>query len=50
VRIVDTVLAGLTARAIVIIDENDKVIYTEMVAQIAEEPDYEGALLALKDE
>ncbi len=50
VRIVDTVLAGLTARAIVIIDENDKVIYTEMVNEVAEEPDYEGALLALKDE
>ena len=50
VRIVDTILAGLTTRAIVIIDENEKVIYTEMVADVAEEPDYESALLALKGE
>jgi len=47
VRIVDTLLAGLTTRAIVIIDENEKIIYTEMVADVAEEPDYESALLVL---
>ena len=50
VRIVDTILAGLTTRAVVIIDENEKVIYTEMVADVAEEPDYESALLALKED
>ncbi len=49
VNIVDTILEGLTSRAIVIIDENEKVIYTEMVAEVAEEPDYESALLALKE-
>jgi len=47
VKLVDTFLAGLTARAIVIIDEQDKVIYTQLVAELADEPDYEGALAAL---
>ena len=49
VKIVDTVLAGLTTRAIVIINENDKVIYTELVAEVADEPDYENALAVLRD-
>ncbi len=47
VNIVDTILAGLTARAIVIIDENDKVIYTQLVNEVANEPDYESALAVL---
>lgn len=47
VNIVDTFLAGLTARAIVIIDENDNVIYTELVSEVAHEPDYESALAVL---
>ncbi|WAK01422.1 thiol peroxidase [Methylobacter sp. YRD-M1] len=47
VQITDTVLAGLAARAIVIIDENDKVIYTQQVGEVANEPDYESALAAL---
>jgi thioredoxin-dependent peroxiredoxin len=47
VTIVDTFLRGLTARAIVIIDENDKVIYTQLVQEIAHEPDYESALAVL---
>lgn len=47
VNITDTILAGLTARAIVIIDENDTVIYTELVSEVANEPDYESALAAL---
>ncbi len=48
VKIVDTILTGLTARAIVIIDEQDQVIYTELVSEVADEPDYESALAALK--
>jgi thiol peroxidase len=48
VKIVDTILAGLTARAIVIIDEQDQVIYTELVSEVADEPDYESALAVLK--
>lgn len=47
VKLVDTVLAGLTARAIVIIDENDTVTYTQLVSEIADEPDYDKALAAL---
>lgn len=49
VKIVDTILAGLTTRAIIILDENNQVVYTELVAEIAEEPDYECALEALKN-
>lgn len=47
VNIVDTFLAGLTARAIVVIDENDKVVYTQLVNEVANEPDYESALSVL---
>jgi thiol peroxidase len=44
VLIEDGPLAGITARAVVVIDENDKVVYTEMVPEIAQEPDYDAAL------
>ena len=47
VNLLDTFLAGLTARAIVIIDEHDNVIYTQLVSEIADEPDYEHALAVL---
>ncbi|MBW1695040.1 MAG: hypothetical protein JRJ41_13045, partial [Deltaproteobacteria bacterium] len=40
-------LTGLLSRAIVIIDESGKVIYTEQVPEIAQEPNYEAALAAL---
>ncbi len=49
VRLLDSMLAGLTARAVVIIDENDRVIYTELVTEITHEPNYDEALEALKD-
>lgn len=48
VEITDTILAGLTARAIVVIDETDKVIYTELVAEVADEPDYDSVIEILK--
>ena len=48
VLIEDGPLAGITARAVVVIDENDKVTYTEMVPEIGQEPDYDKALAALK--
>ncbi|MBK8510187.1 MAG: thiol peroxidase [Candidatus Competibacter sp.] len=41
-------LAGLTARAVVVLDENNRVRYTELVPEIAQEPDYAAALAALK--
>ena len=47
VKLVDSILAGLTARAVVIIDENDTVVYTQLVSEIADEPDYDSALAAL---
>ncbi|MFD1215181.1 thiol peroxidase [Microbulbifer celer] len=40
-------LTGLLSRAVVVIDANGKVAYTEQVAEITEEPDYEAALAAL---
>jgi thiol peroxidase len=47
VTLTDTILAGLTARAIIIIGEDDKVIYTQLVDELANEPDYDSALAAL---
>ena len=47
VLILDGPLAGVTARAVVVLDANDKVTYTEMVPEIANEPDYQKALDAL---
>jgi len=43
----DGPLAGITARAVVVVDENDTVVHTELVAEIANEPDYGAALAAL---
>jgi thioredoxin-dependent peroxiredoxin len=40
-------LAGLTARAVVVLDENDKVLHAELVPEIKNEPDYAAALAAL---
>ena len=40
-------LAGLTARSVVVLDENNQVIYSELVPEIAQEPDYNSALAAL---
>ncbi len=48
VRITDGPLAGLLARAVVIVDESGNVAYTEQVPEITQEPDYEAALSALK--
>jgi thiol peroxidase len=48
VDITDSVLRGITARAVVVIDENNKVKYSQMVPEIADEPNYEAALAALK--
>lgn len=40
-------LAGLSARAVVVVDENDQVIHSELVPEIGQEPDYEAAINAL---
>jgi len=47
VEIVDGPLKGLLSRAIVILDEEGKVVYTEQVSETTEEPNYEAALAAL---
>ena len=46
--IADSPLAGLLSRAVIVTDENNKVLYTEQVAEIANEPNYSAALEALK--
>jgi len=48
IAIVDGPLAGVTGRAVVVLDENDKVAYVELVPEIKQEPNYEAALAALK--
>ena len=40
-------LSGLAARAVVVLDEHDRVIHAELVGEIANEPDYAAALAAL---
>jgi thiol peroxidase len=48
VDIIDGPMAGLYARSIVVIDEKGKVIYTQLVPEISQEPDYDAALAALQ--
>lgn len=48
VLIQDGPLKGISARAVVVLDENDKVLYTELVPEITREPDYDKALAAIK--
>ncbi|GKX49808.1 thiol peroxidase [Budvicia aquatica] len=48
VEMLDGPLKGLTARAVVVLDEQDKVIYSELVKEITTEPDYDAALASLK--
>ena len=47
VLIQDSSLAGLTARAVVVLDENNQVLHSELVSEIANEPNYDAALAAL---
>lgn len=48
VLIQDGPLKGITARAVVVVDENDKVVYAQLVPEIKQEPDYGKAIAALK--
>lgn len=45
--ILDGGMAGLHSRVVIVIDEEGKVVYTEQVPEIAQEPDYDKALAAL---
>ena len=47
VELIDSVLAGLTARAVIVLDEKDQVLYTELVSELSNEPDYKSALASL---
>ncbi len=48
VQLVDGPLAGLLSRAVIVLDTDRKVLYSELVEEITNEPDYEGALSVLK--
>lgn len=48
VEISDSALRGVAARAVVVLDGNDKVIHAELVPEITTEPNYDAALAALK--
>jgi thiol peroxidase len=47
VLITDGPLAGITARAVVVLDADNRVLYTQLVPEIGDEPDYNAALAAL---
>jgi thiol peroxidase len=47
VAITDGPLAGVTARAVIVLDENNNVLHSQLVSEIAEEPNYDEALAAL---
>jgi len=48
VDITDGPLRGLTARGVVVLDANNKVLHAELVPEIKQEPNYDAALAALK--
>ena len=48
VLMTDSPLAGLCARSTLVLDENDKVLYTQLGPELTVEPDYDQALAALK--
>ena len=47
VRLLDSPLAGVLARAVVVIDTDGTVLHTELVPDISQEPDYDAAMAAL---
>lgn len=47
VLITDGALAGICARAVVVMDADNKVVYSQLVPEITEEPNYDAALAAL---
>jgi thiol peroxidase len=48
VELIDGPLRGVSARAVVVIDENDDVVYTELVPALGQEPNYDAALAAVR--
>jgi thiol peroxidase len=47
VDIIDGPMTGLYARSVVVIDETGKIVYTQLVPEITQEPDYDSALAAI---
>lgn len=47
VLVQDGPLAGITARAVVVLDADNRVLYTQLVPEIGQEPDYDAAFAAL---
>lgn len=47
-EIIDSPLKGLASRAVIVLDENNKVLHSEQVAEIGDEPNYNEALQSLK--
>ncbi len=47
-EMVDGPLAGLLARAVIVVDENGKVIFSDLVEEVTDEPDYKAAISVLK--
>ena len=47
-QMVDGPLAGLLARAVIVIDGDRNIVYTDLVSEITEEPKYEEALEVLR--
>jgi len=41
-------LEGITARAVLVLDENDKVVHSQLVPEIGQEPDYDAALASIR--
>ncbi len=48
VEIVDGPIAGLLSRAVVVLDADDRVVYTQQVPEVGEEPDYDKAIAAVQ--
>ncbi len=48
VLLTDGPLQGITARAVVVLDESDKVVHRQLVPEIGQEPDYDAALAAAR--
>jgi thiol peroxidase len=46
-QMVDGPLAGLCSRVVIVIDDTNRIVYTEQVPEIAQEPNYEAALAAV---
>ena len=48
VKIADTALSGVAARAVLVLDQQDRVVHAELVDDITHEPDYDAAIAVLK--